>query len=80
MTALAQLGQNEVAIEHGKAAVALEPKSFDARFNLGILLISQRRFADGISELREAGKLRPDDPRPAQQIQRAAAALKYGTE
>jgi arylsulfatase A-like enzyme/predicted Zn-dependent protease len=75
MMALAQMGQANPAIEHGKRAAALEPDSFEVRFNLGVLLVSQRRLAEGIAELREAQKLRPEDPRPSQHIQRAEAAF-----
>jgi arylsulfatase A-like enzyme/predicted Zn-dependent protease len=76
MTILVQTGQADKAIDHGRKAVELDPASFEARFNLGILLVAQRRYRDGIAELREAQKLRPDDPRPLAQIQRAEAALK----
>jgi arylsulfatase A-like enzyme/tetratricopeptide (TPR) repeat protein len=78
MIVLAQTGRHDQAIEHGKTAVALEPTSFDARFNLGILLVAQGQYADGMAELREAQRLRPDDPRPRQQIERAEAALNKG--
>jgi arylsulfatase A-like enzyme/Flp pilus assembly protein TadD len=73
---LVQVGQFRPAIEQGQELVELEPLSFDARFNLGVLLISQNRYDDGIAQLREAQKLRPDDPRPVQQLQQAEAALK----
>ncbi|MBS0262641.1 MAG: hypothetical protein JSS02_11875, partial [Planctomycetes bacterium] len=56
---------------HGRQAVKLDPAAFDTRYNLGILLIAQRQVTAGIEELRAAQKLRPDDPRPAQQIQQA---------
>ena len=75
MMILAQTGQNDQAIRHGRQLVELDPKSFDARFNLGILLVAQRRYADGIAQLREAQKLRPDDARPGEQIRQAEAAL-----
>ncbi len=73
---LAQTGQNNKAIQQGIELVALAPNSFDARFNLGLLLIAQRQFADGLAQLLEARKLRPDDPRLLPQIQRAEAGLK----
>jgi arylsulfatase A-like enzyme/predicted Zn-dependent protease len=76
MSLLVRLGQSDKAIAVGKKGVELEPDSFEARFNLGILLIAQRRFIDGISELREAQRLRPDDPRPTQQIRNAESLLK----
>ena len=69
---LAQTGQHEKAIESGRKAVVLDPTSFDTRFNLGILLISQRRYAEGLAlQMNERRSLRPDDPRPRQQIQQA---------
>jgi Flp pilus assembly protein TadD len=73
---LAQTGQNNKAIQQGTELVALDPNSFDARFNLGLLMIAQRQFADGLAQLLEARKLRPDDPRLLPQIQRAEAGLK----
>lgn len=75
MMVLAQTGQNEQAIEQGRQLVDLDPQSFDTRFNLGILLIAQRRYADGIAQLRAAQKLRPEDPRPREQIRRAETAV-----
>ena len=76
MIALSQTGSSAKAIEHGKQAVALQPDSFEKRFNLGILFVTQRRYTEGIAELREAQRLSPNDPRPLQQIQQAEAALK----
>lgn len=75
---LSQTGEFSRAIRHGEKAVALNPQAFETRFNLGILLVSQGRFADGIAQLRAAQELRPDDPRPGQQIQQAEAALQRG--
>jgi arylsulfatase A-like enzyme/Tfp pilus assembly protein PilF len=76
MMVLAQTGQNSRAIQQGMELVALDSNSFDTRFNLALLLIAQRQFADGLAQLLEAKKLRPDDPRLLPQIQRAEAALK----
>jgi len=56
--------------------VALEPNSLDFRFALEVLLIEQQRYSNGMEELREAQKLRPDDPRPLKEIQGIEAALK----
>ncbi len=71
-----QMGDFAKAIGYGQKAVALNPTSFDTRFNLGLLLTTQRRYEEGIAQLREAQMLRPDDPRPRQQIQQAEAARK----
>ena len=68
---LAQLKQFDKALDHARMTVTLAPQSFESRFNFGSLLISQGQYAEGISQLREAQKLRPDDPRPRQQIQQA---------
>ena len=73
---LVQTRQFAKAISHGRAAVTLDPRSFDSRYNLGIFLVMQGQFREGISQLREAQKLRPEDPRPSQQIQQAEAAMK----
>ena len=74
--ALAQTQQFPKAIYHGRTAISLDPKSFDAHYNLGLFLVTLEHYKEGISHLREAQKLRPDDPRPLQQIQQAEAALK----
>ncbi len=76
MMVLAQTGQIGRAIQTGKQAVTLSPNSFEIRFNLGLMLIQNRQYADGVVQLREAQRIRPDDPRPAQQIQQAEAAMR----
>ena len=76
MMVLAQTGQIDRAIQTGKQAVTLSPNSFEIRFNLGLMLIQNRQYADGVVQLREAQRIRPDDPRPAQQIQQAEAAMR----
>lgn len=70
---LAQAGQLSRAMVHANKSISLAPDSFENRFNLAVFLISQRRFAEGISQLRVAQKLRPDDPRPAQLIRQTEA-------
>ena len=74
--ALLQMGEYGRAIELAKQSVEIDPKSFEARYNLGSILITQHRYQEGLFELREALRLRPSDPRPLQQIQKAEAALK----
>jgi tetratricopeptide (TPR) repeat protein len=57
---LAAKGENLAAIRLFEEAVALRPNdpSFaSARFNLGILLIHERRKNDGLAQLREAVRL-----------------------
>lgn len=76
MMVYAQTGQIGKAIQTGSKAISLNPKSFETRFNLGLMLIQNRQFTDGIRQLQEAQKLRPNDPRPAQQIQQAEAAMR----
>ena len=78
MLVLAQTGQANRAMQIGKRAITLSPNSFETRFNLGLILVQNRRYADGILQLREAQKIRPDDPRPAQQIQNIQATMKNG--
>ncbi|MEZ6031676.1 MAG: sulfatase-like hydrolase/transferase [Planctomycetaceae bacterium] len=76
MMVLAQTGQIDKAVTVGSRAIALNPASFESQFNLGIMLVQASRIADGLKHLREAQKLRPSDPRPAQIIQEAELALK----
>jgi len=78
MMVLAQTGQPAKGIQIGKRAISLNPKSFETRFNLGLMLVQNRQYADGILQLREAQKIRPDDPRPTQQIRQIEAALRKG--
>lgn len=76
MMMFAQTGQNQKAVQQGIQLVRLDPNSFETRFNLGLLFVAQRQFADGLAQFLEARKLRPDDPRLLPEIQRAEAALK----
>ncbi len=76
MTLYEQNGTIDKAIEQGKQAVALDPTDFETRLKLGMLLVAQARYAEGITELRAARRLRADDPRLSEQILRAEAALK----
>ncbi len=73
--ALAQAGQYGKAMVHANKAISLAPDSFENRYNVGVFLISQRRLAEGISQLRVAQKLRPADPRPTQLIRQVEAGL-----
>jgi len=71
----AQIGLPQKAIQHGERAVQLMPKSFETRFNLGILLLAQRQYGAARQEFREAQKLNPNDPRTAPQLDRAESLL-----
>ncbi|MCA9077389.1 MAG: sulfatase-like hydrolase/transferase [Planctomycetaceae bacterium] len=74
MMVFAQTGQLDRAIQIGKQVVTMRPDSFETRFNLGLILIQDRQFAEGIAQLGEAQRIRPDDPRPTQHIKQARAA------
>ena len=76
MILLSQSGQPLRAIEYGENAAKLAPDAFEIQFNFGMLLISQRRFADGLTHLRAAQKLRPEDANLKQQIQQIEAAIR----
>ncbi len=54
----------------------MNPKSFETRFNLGLMLIQIQRYGEGILQLREAQQIRPGDPRPQQQIEQAESILR----
>lgn len=63
---LARKGEHPAAIKLFQEAVALRPhdRSFAAaRYNLGLLLIHNRRKSDGLAHLREAVRLDPSLPR-----------------
>jgi len=75
-------GQGDAAEASYRKAVAADPKQFDARAALGLLLANMGRKPDAITELKTAGKLTPDPPNlPAQaQANRALARLLEATE
>jgi arylsulfatase A-like enzyme/Tfp pilus assembly protein PilF len=75
LSVLVHLGESAKASEYARKAIELDPMSFEAHFNLGLLLISQNRTQEGIAEFRAAQLLRPDDPRPVKLIQQAEAAM-----
>ena len=72
------LKENESALIYCQKAAALNPESFEICLNLGVLLTLQKIYREGVVELREANRLRPDDPRPLQLIHRAEAVLQRG--
>src|SRR5204863_9803539 len=54
-----QESRPDLAIPEFRAILALDPKNVDALGNLGVLLVFQGNYADALSPLREALKLRP---------------------
>ena len=62
-TRLADLGRWDEVVEAYRAAVARRPADAEARLRLGAALLHmQDRAAQAEPELREAVRLRPDDP------------------
>lgn len=57
------LHQNEPALAAYAAAVKLDPELFQARVNMGILLLELGRPAEALPQLKQAVALRPDDAR-----------------
>ena len=51
----------EDAIRYASAAVAIRPRSFAARLELGIALGDARKLAEAAAQFREAVKIRPDE-------------------
>ena len=72
---LVSLGEFSKAHSYARKAVENDPSSFEARYNLGVFLASQNRLREAIAELKEAQKLRPDEPNVAKQIELAEAAF-----
>lgn len=60
----AELNDPKKAEEHLRAALKTDPRMAEAAFNLGLLLIQSQR-QEGLALLREAHKLRAEDPRYA---------------
>lgn len=69
------LHENEPALQAYTAAVKLDPKLFQARVNMGILLLEMGRPADALPQLKEAAALRPEDPRAHLYLGHAEATL-----
>ncbi|HEV2417417.1 MAG TPA: tetratricopeptide repeat protein [Terriglobia bacterium] len=57
------LGQNDNAVNAYRKAIEDDPKLFQARLNLGILLLNLNRPADAVPQLKEAVALNPKDAR-----------------
>ncbi len=71
------LGQRDAGEASYRRAVAADPKQFDARAALGLLLANAGHKADAVTELKAASKLTPDPSNPLAQAQanRALARL-----
>jgi protein O-GlcNAc transferase len=58
------LHQNDEAVQAYQKAIQLQPTMFDARLNLGILLLEMKQPAGALAQFAEAAKLKPEDARP----------------
>lgn len=69
--------QDEMASRDYQAAVAADPKQFEARLAWGLMLAQEDKYADARQQLRQATLLTPASPNPAAQAQayRALAEL-----
>jgi lipoprotein NlpI len=65
--ALDALGQSEEAMRNYREAVELNPKDSTAYYNIGILHLNQRRYAEARTAFEKAASLAPDDPAPVYQ-------------
>lgn len=74
-TALMRAGETTKAYQHAKHAVEVDPASVEHRLLLGRILIVLNRPKDALTEFREGQRIRSDDPRLAEGIQQAEAAL-----
>jgi Flp pilus assembly protein TadD len=54
-------GQDQQGAELLRKAMAIEPSNADVRHALGLLLVRQRDYAGGLSQLRQATELAPED-------------------
>ena len=64
---LQQLGKLELAAEAFGAVIAADPDHFDAHEQLGVLRFQQGRYAEALSHLDAAAKLKPERRRRAVQ-------------
>jgi tetratricopeptide (TPR) repeat protein len=53
-------GRFDEAIQRHQRALRVEPRSYEAHYNLGLAFVNKGRIGDGIAEYREALRLRPD--------------------
>ncbi len=76
------LGDDDAAEASYRKAVAADPRQFEARATLGLLLAAHGKQAEAATELAAASKLTPNPPDPAAQAQanRALARLLAATD
>ena len=72
---LVQFRDYDTALVYCERSARLAGYSFEMRLNLGLLLTLKGTYPEAIAELREAQRMRPDDPRPAHLILQGEAAL-----
>ena len=75
MIALAQTGQSGKALQIAQQALSRNPKSFELRFNFGLLLKAENRPVDAMNELRKAIQIRPGDQRCVELIRQLESQL-----
>ena len=63
-----RLGRYSEAVTALQRAVALNPDSYDARYNLGFSLARLGKGEEALEQLREAQRLKPDAPEPAYEL------------
>lgn len=59
---LEQCARRDSALDEIKKATELDPKNFMALYTKGRMLLENEHFEDAIGPLREANKIRPDNP------------------
>ncbi len=61
--------QEEAAAAEYRKAIAADPKQFEARLALGLLLAHQAKFDEAREQLEQAASLTPDPPNPTAQAE-----------
>jgi serine/threonine-protein kinase len=59
---LGKLGRGKEALDELRAAVTLDPLSFDERLNYAAQLLNNRDYEGALREFREASRIRPGNP------------------
>jgi Flp pilus assembly protein TadD len=62
-------GHEDAAAADYRQAIAADPKQFEARLALGLLLAHQSKFDEAREQLQQATLLQPDPPNPATQAE-----------
>ncbi|MCS7020683.1 MAG: tetratricopeptide repeat protein [Gemmataceae bacterium] len=68
--ALLQLGDPQTAVTPFRQGLAIEPDNFDMHLALGQALARLGQHMEAEKALQTAAQLRPDDPRPAEELRR----------